>query len=94
MYNFALDVGHIIIVNGIECVTLGHNFKGDVIEHSYYGTNQVLEDLHAMDVFHDGFIELSSPLVVRNNETGLVSGIHRCAAIANSVQLCNLNIIS
>ena len=25
VYNFALDRGHIAIINGIECVILGHN---------------------------------------------------------------------
>jgi hypothetical protein len=93
VYNFALDVGHIVIINGIECVTLGHHFKGEVIEHPYYGTNKVLEDLHAMDVFNDGFIELFSPSTVRNSKTGLVSGICRCAATINPAQLSNLNII-
>jgi hypothetical protein len=93
VYNFALDVGHIVIINGIECVTLGHNFKGDVIEHPYYGTNQVLEDLRTMDVFNNGFIELFSPSTVRNKETGLVSGICRYAATTNPTQLSNLNIV-
>jgi hypothetical protein len=65
-----------------------------VIEHPYYGTNKVLEDLHAMDVFNDGFIELFSPSTVRNRETGLVSGIYRCPAPTNPVQLCNLSIYS
>ncbi len=93
VYNFALDVGHIVIINGIECVTLGHNFKGEVIEHPYYGTNKVLEDLRAMDVFNDGFIQLFSPSIIRNDETGLISGFFRCAASTNLAQLSNLSII-
>lgn len=75
VYNFALDCGHIAIINGIECVTLGHHFKGDVIEHPYYGTDKVLNDLRVLDVFNDGFLELLSGSIVRNNKTGLVSGI-------------------
>jgi len=38
IYSFVLESGHIMIINGIECVTLGHGFKGDVVEHDYFGT--------------------------------------------------------
>ena len=75
VYNFALDCGHIAIINGIECVTLGHHFMGNVIEHPYYGTNKVLDDLRVLDVCNDGFIELLPGSTVRNKETGLISGI-------------------
>jgi hypothetical protein len=37
-YNFVLESGHTMNVNGIECVTLGHGFKGKVVEHDYLGT--------------------------------------------------------
>jgi hypothetical protein len=94
VYNFALDVGHIIIINGIECVTLGHNFKGDVIEHPYFGTNKILDDLRAIDFSNDGFIELLPNSTVRNSETGLVSGICRHTATSSSKQLLTSSIIS
>ena len=90
MYNFALDRGHIAIINGIECVTLGHHFKGNIIEHPYYGTDKVLDDLRALDVCNDGFIELLPGSTVRNIETGLISGIIKylgeieCAQIPSS----------
>jgi len=77
VYNFALDIGHIMIINGVECATLGHNFKGEVIEHPYFGSNQVLDDLHRMDICNDGFIQVSSDSIVRNHETGLISSICR-----------------
>ena len=44
-YNFVLDKGHTMTINGIQCVTLGHNFVGDVIEHDYLGSEKVLRDL-------------------------------------------------
>ena len=93
VYNFALDAGHIIIVNGIECVTLGHNFKGAVIEHPYYGTNNVLDDLNALDIFNNGFIELLPNSIIRNNETGLVAGICRQMAPLSFRQTSIPNII-
>lgn len=44
VHNFVLDTDHIVIVGDIECCTLGHGFKGDVIEHAYFG-DAVLHDL-------------------------------------------------
>jgi hypothetical protein len=92
VYNFVLDSGHIMFINGIECVTLGHGFKGEVIEHPYYGTNQVLDDLRAIDVCNNGFIELLPNSTVRDRKTGLVSGIRRCTTISNPEQLPTLSI--
>ncbi|CAF0932314.1 unnamed protein product [Didymodactylos carnosus] len=50
MCSFALATCHIMIINGIECATLGHNFKGKVIVHLYYGTEKVLDDLRVIDI--------------------------------------------
>ena len=77
VYNFVLDKGHISIINGVECVTLGHNFKGEIIEHPYFGTEKVLEDLCAMDTLDTGFIELLPNSTIRDSKTRLVTGIRR-----------------
>jgi len=45
VYCFVLDRCHVALVNGIECVTWGHNLKEEVVAHEYYGTEKVLEDL-------------------------------------------------
>lgn len=45
MYNFVLESEHVMIINNVECVTLGHNFKGDVIEHAYFGSQLIIDDL-------------------------------------------------
>ncbi|UJR34619.1 hypothetical protein I4U23_027396 [Adineta vaga] len=75
VYNFVLDSGHIVFINGIQCVTLAHGFKGDVIEHPYYGTEKVLKDLLALPIAKDGLIEILPNSTVRDSETGLVMGI-------------------
>ncbi|CAF2713644.1 unnamed protein product [Rotaria sp. Silwood2] len=87
VYNFVLDSGHIIFINGIECVTLGHDFKGEVIEHPYYGTTKVLDDLRVLDVSNESFIELLPNSMVWNIGTGLVSGMRRNIAASNFKQL-------
>ena len=37
VYNMVLDKGHIIDVDGALSVTLGHGFKGNIIEHIFFG---------------------------------------------------------
>jgi hypothetical protein len=54
IYNFVLETCHVIIVNGYECVTLGHNLAEPEIYHPYYGTNKITEDLLTLPVAANG----------------------------------------
>jgi len=45
IFNFVLDSCHILLVNGYECVTLGHDLKDKALQHPYYGTDKVTRDL-------------------------------------------------
>jgi hypothetical protein len=77
VYNFALDQGHTMLVNDVECVTLGHGFQDDIVRHSYYGTQRVIEDLRRLDneQNNSGIIEITEEALIRNKQTGLVSGL-------------------
>ena len=77
IFNFALDQGHTVLVNNIECVTLGHGFQDDVVRHSYYGTDRVIADLHQLDLEQDnsGIISITEGVLVRNKHSGLVEGL-------------------
>ncbi|CAF2924759.1 unnamed protein product [Rotaria sp. Silwood2] len=79
VYSFALDQGHTIWINDIECVTLGHGFKEDIVRHVYYGSERVIEDLRIMDGEQNctGFIEIQPKWLIRNKRTGLVNGIRQ-----------------
>lgn len=74
VYNFVLDSHHIMVVDGIECVTLGHNFSGDVIEHPYFGTNKVIDDLKQHKGWNSGVIEYYNVHFARDSD-GLVCGM-------------------
>jgi hypothetical protein len=77
MFNFALDRDHIVLVNNIECVTLGHEFQDDVVRHAYYGSQRVIDDLRQLDAEQNrsGIVELSSNLLIRSEHSGLVDGL-------------------
>jgi hypothetical protein len=77
VYNFALDQGHTVIVNNVDCVTLGHGFKDDIVRHAYYGTQRVIEDLRRLDSEQNnsGIIEITEETLIRNKQTGLVNGL-------------------
>jgi hypothetical protein len=86
MYNFVLDKNHIVNINKVGCVTLGHGFTDNaVITHDYYGTYKVINDLKKMrdsngnDVYEEGLITLKSNCVIRD-ENNIVVGIDPMAS--------------
>ena len=44
IYNFIVDKGHTLNVNGIWGCTLGHDLKGNVIENPIWGSSYVMYD--------------------------------------------------
>jgi hypothetical protein len=73
VYNLVLDKSHIVNISGILSVTLGHGFKGPVIQHEFFGDKEcILRDLAAQPGFAEGrpvFRNLASL-----KENGLVIG--------------------
>jgi hypothetical protein len=45
LYNLILDGGHVILANGVMTITLAHGYSLPVIDHPYYSTRLVVEDL-------------------------------------------------
>jgi len=74
VFNFVLEKGHIMTVNGIDCVTLGHGFTEDVVKHQYFGTEEVIKDFKSMPGWETGYIDLNEISTRRDSETGLVTG--------------------
>jgi len=74
VFNFVLDKGHLMIVNGIACVTLGHGFTEDVVKHQYFGTEEVIHDLKSLPSWETGFIDLNQVITRRDPETSQVTG--------------------
>jgi len=77
VYNFVLTSEHSVVVNGIVCVTLGHGFTEPVVQHPFFGTSTVIQDLKALrqgSLFASGLIRFGPGCLLRNRETGLLCG--------------------
>ena len=61
VYNFVLHNEHALMISGFNCVTLGHGFKGPVVEHEYWG-NEVIKDLQKKNGWDSGYVVLQIPL--------------------------------
>lgn len=72
IYSFVISNDHIMIINSVECVTLGHDFKEDVVRHPYFGSSKVIDDLRNMDGWVSGHIELKQGCTIKDGITGLV----------------------
>lgn len=74
VYNMVLDIGHIISVNGVLSVTLGHGFTGPVIEHDFFGNKEsILSALSKQPGFAEGRPVFQN-LLVHKTATGLIVG--------------------
>eukprot|EP01084_Bolivina_argentea_P162040 282016_1 len=59
VYNFILNRNHTLNVNGYWCCTLGHNLKGETIEHPFWGNYDVItEFLHSNDMLCNVYHQL------------------------------------
>jgi Mg-chelatase subunit ChlD len=73
VYNLVLDKIHIAILNDTQVCTLGHGLVGSpVIEHEYFGTQRVIEDLKQKPGWNEGFIVLDPTHQIRDADTGNV----------------------
>jgi Mg-chelatase subunit ChlD len=79
VYNLVLKSGHIVTINGIQCVTLAHGFTGNEhIEHPFFGTRKYVEALIYSDLVDhtkNGVIYIDDDNFVRDPETSWVIGL-------------------
>ena len=75
IYSILLDTGHVVFINDIACICLGHGFKNSILEHNYLGTSAVINDLREMDGWNEGLIVTTSG----------------CADIDENGHLCKIN---
>ena len=69
IYSFVLEGGHTMVIAGVECVTLGHNFTGEVVGHEYFGSSAVLDDLAQTHGWEAGLVELRPGPLLRHSHS-------------------------
>lgn len=76
VYNFVLESGHVININNVECVTLGHGFTGNEhIEHPFYGTNLIVDQLKEIIGLDRGKLFITAyDVFLRDQSTSWVVG--------------------
>ena len=54
--SLVLENNHVVFINNIPSICLGHNFKTGILEHDYLGTENVIDDLKRMPGWEKGEI--------------------------------------
>ena len=75
VHNLILDLGHVIKVNEVLTVTLGHGFTEDTIQHDFFGSRKsilnVMENMPGFDTGHVVFDDLQTK---KNPITHVITG--------------------
>jgi hypothetical protein len=71
VYNLVLKQNHIIEVENVLCVTLGHGLTQNKVKHEYFGTKKVIDDLKLCPDWENGIAEFKN-LKFTKNENGII----------------------
>lgn len=74
VYNLVLDRGHVVSVEGWECVTLGHGFNDPIVKHPFFGTQRVIEDLKRTNGWAEGRPSYVNLVATRDPVTNMIDG--------------------
>lgn len=74
VYNFVLETGHIVDVEGIQACTLAHGITGPVIGHDFFGTQAVVEDLKKVAGWDEGRPTFTKLVAVKDPVTNMIVG--------------------
>lgn len=75
VYTFVLEAGHVLRINGVECVGLGHDFTEDTVRHEYFGSPRVVQDLVRCTGWKEGCVTFADGCFLRDPVSRLVCGL-------------------
>ena len=79
IYNFVLDTGHVLMINGIMTCTMGHDMTDNaVIDHPYFGKRRpgvrnIIDDLSVSPGWSDGYVIWHNVEMEKDPVTGLIT---------------------
>ena len=80
VYNVVLDSHHEMIMDDVTCITLGHGRNDDpVLQHTYFGTNLVIQDLTRCDGWASGLVNLKPQQIRRSDIDNRIFCIQKSA---------------
>uniref|UniRef100_A0A6B2KZ96 VWFA domain-containing protein n=1 Tax=Arcella intermedia TaxID=1963864 RepID=A0A6B2KZ96_9EUKA len=62
VYNFVLEHSHVLLVNGVECCTFGHQLQDPVAWHPFYATEQVINTLATLPGWENGAVAVNGSI--------------------------------
>ncbi len=74
VYSFVLASEHVMLIDGVQCVTLGHSFQEPIVAHPYFGSQQIVDDLRAMPGWRHGLVQFDGACMYKSAQSGLVCG--------------------
>ena len=72
VWNFVLNRSHSLLVNGISCVTWGHNLEDPELYHGFYGTQRIVDALSQLQGWEVGKVCIGSWM---RDQSGSVVGL-------------------
>jgi hypothetical protein len=73
VYTLLLEDNHVLLVNGVECITWGHCSADPCLAHPFFGSDKVVRALEGMHGFSHGFVCLQGCIRARRNSSSDVS---------------------
>jgi hypothetical protein len=71
-YNLVLESNHTVKIQGFIAVTLGHDKKGGIVEHSYLGSEKIITDLSEVPGWEEGCVYVQG---FKRDQDGYICGI-------------------
>ncbi len=62
-----LSDNHVAIINDIPCITLAHNSTDKILNHSYFGTSKIIDDLKMITGWNNGYIVIDENCFIRKD---------------------------
>ena len=84
MITLVLENHHIMFINGLKCITLGHNFNHHhKLSHPYYGTSKVIENLmtNFPEEYENGKISVNDNSISPQLTSNITHNVHYARAL-------------